>query len=361
MKRILIFITLLVIASYVSARAEEGHDDHAGHNHPPAVRDDDAESEGHDHPPSSKDYGVTGAAHAEPEADDAHEEVDAHDDHAGHDDEAGGLRLTPGIMKEFGIEVDRAAAGTLSFERALPGEVQVNRDRQAHIVPRYPGLVTDVRKDIGDKVKQGDVLAVLEGNESLTPYELKSLIDGTVIDKHMTVGESLGGDAVVFTIADLDTVWIVLTVFQKDLATIRTGQAAEISSGHSTQKGVISYISPTLDEKTRTASARIVLPNTGGEWKPGMFVTGRVPVFEITAPVVVPSTSVQRLEGEDVVFVREGDEFIPRPVIVGHRTPERVEIKEGLEPGAAYVRSGAFHLKAEIITSGIDPHAGHGH
>ena len=90
----------------------------------------------------------------------------------------------------------------LDLHTTLPGEVQVNQDRRARIVPRYPGLVIEVRKTIGDRVEKGDVLAVLEGNESLAPYDLKSLIAGTIIEKHISLGESLKDGEVVSTIED---------------------------------------------------------------------------------------------------------------------------------------------------------------
>jgi len=75
----------------------------------------------------------------------------------------------------------------------------------------------------------------------------------------------------------------------------------------------------------------------------------------------VPKNAVQTVEGESVVFVPVGTVFEPVPVTLGRTDRERVEITAGLAPGTPYVIRGAFALKAKLVTSGLDPHAGHGH
>jgi len=299
-------------------------------------------------------------------AQDDHHHDSPHGDppHAKHKPETHrkAVRLAPGVSDEFDIVVEKATGGILERQAVLPGEVQINRDRQAHIVPRYPGLVIEVRKTIGDQVKQGDVLAVLEGNESLVPYELKSLIDGTIVEKHITLGESLTDNAVVFTVADLDTVWIDLTVYQKDIGSVRPGQQAVIyGSEHlPTAEGTISYVSPTVDEHTRTGTARVVLPNHEGAWKPGLFVTSRIALDRAEADVVVPKTALQTVGGEHVVFVETDEGFEPRTVEVGRSDPARVEILSGLHAGERYVSRGSFTIKSEMAR-GVLEHAGHAH
>jgi len=110
-----------------------------------------------------------------------HEEHEGHDrgaEEADHDE--GAIKLSPEVLKEFGIELATATGGTLAVETVLPGEVQINQDRLAHVVPRYPGVVLDVKKNIGDPVETGDIMAILEGNDSLTPYPLRAMISGVV-------------------------------------------------------------------------------------------------------------------------------------------------------------------------------------
>ena len=319
--------------------------DHAGHDHEQEHTEEESEDAhaGHDH--------------GEEESEDAHT---GHDEH-GHEKE-GAIRLSTEAMQDFGVAVEAAGPGTLDLHTTLPGEVRINQDRQAHIVPRYPGLVIEVKRHIGDGVQKGDVLAVLEGNESLAPYELKSLIDGTIIEKHITLGESLKEDDVVFTVADLDTVWIGLTIYQKDIAMVRPGQEIIVSGGNHlpTAKGTISYVSPTVDSHTRTGHARVVLPNLDGAWKPGLFVTGTILLDQVHADVVAPRTALQTIEGAQVVFIETSEGFEPRPVNIGRRNHDHVEILSGLRPGDRYVSRGGFTIKAEMARGELE-HAGHAH
>ena len=333
---------------------EEGRDDHEGHDH---GEEADGEHEGHDH-----DEG-------EHEAHDGHEDHEevGHDDHDGHEgnddhDDEGGIRLEPEVMQEFGITVETAASGVLDIYTVLPGEVQVNRDHLAHIAPRYPGLVIDVKKNIGDQAKRGEVLAVIEGNESLVSYELKSLVNGTIIEKHITLGESLKEDDIVYVVADLNTVWIDLTVYQKDISMIRVGQKVVVSGGEHTSEseGTISYISPTVDEHTRTSLARVVLPNPNGHWRPGMFIEGTIRLSTIEASVAVPRSAIITVEDRPSVFVMGDNGFVPREVEIGVSDENHAEILKGLEPGERYAARNILPLKAELNRAGLE-HAGHAH
>ena len=301
--------------------------------------------------------------------DEGHEEghdEDGHDDGHGDSAEEGEhhddvVKLSPSEMKEFGVKVGAAGSGQITTYVVLPGEVLPNADHVAHIVPRYAGIVKEVRSRIGDTVRTGDVLALIESSESLTPYELKTLLDGTVIAKHITRGEAVTRDTQTFVIADLRDVWIELSVYQRDLARVKLGQRVLVSTGHHLPdvEGMISYVSPVVDEDTRTARARVVLQNGDGAWRPGMFVTGRVAVNAATVPVAVPHTALQTVEGSTVVFVQDEDGFEPRQVELGRTSTTHAEILSGLSIGERYVATGGFILKAELGKSELSE--GHSH
>src|SRR5262249_3554709 len=99
---------------------------------------------------------------------------------AQHEHEEQAVRLDATQRAAVGISVVEANPGKLDRGVQLLGEVRPNGDRLAHIVPRFPGIVRDVRKSIGDAVKSGETLAVIESSESLAPYELRTLLDGTI-------------------------------------------------------------------------------------------------------------------------------------------------------------------------------------
>ena len=271
------------------------------------------------------------------------------------------IQLSREEFTEFGIELAVARPGTITQVVDLPGEVLPNEDRLAHIVPRFPGIVTTVYAQVGTLVRGGQVLAIIESNESLAPYELTTLTTGTIIAKHITPGEAVTRGSQAFVIADLTSVWVNLGVYQKDLPAVHIGQVVTISAGHGLPQvtGKISYITPTVDEETRTATARVVLANTGQQWRPGMFVTGRVVVARTDVPLAVPLTTLQTLAAQTIVFVETARGLQARPVTPGRSDDRSVEIREGLRPGERYVSRGGFTLKAELSRNQFD--AGHGH
>jgi len=260
------------------------------------------------------------------------------------------LQLSDSVIREFGIELATAGSGQLEINVSLPGEIIIPPDNLAHISPRFAGIVKKVNKHIGDRVKRGDVLAVLESNESLAEYQVKSLIDGTVIEKHFSLGEVVQGTEHSFVIADLRHVWAILNLYPKDIPYVKKGQKVIISAGSDTpeSKGIINYISPVIDELTRTAEARVVLNNPKGFWKPGLFVTGSVATSTTTVDVLIPKTALETIDDETIVFVKDDDGFEPRHVSVGKRNHINVEITDGLKAGDVYVSKGGFTLKAEL-------------
>jgi cobalt-zinc-cadmium efflux system membrane fusion protein len=202
-----------------------------------------------------------------------------------------------------------------------------------------------------------------EHDEGITRYEIRSPIRGVVTEKHISLGESLEADADIFTVVDARSVWVNLTVYTKDLAAVRMGQDVVLKVDHSgaQARGEISMVTPFVEESTRSATARVVLDNSDGQWMPGTFATGFISISESDLSVVVPRQAVQNIEGRDVVFIEHEGEFEMTPVTTGRSDRDRIELVAGLEPGMRYVAEGAFQLKATVITSALGSHAGHGH
>ncbi len=362
---------------------------------------------------------------------------------ATHDEqEENGLHLTPEQRQRFGIVLSTAGAGTLRNEIRLSGEISFNEDHLSHLSPRVAGIVRKVHKTIGDSVKAGEVLAVIDSREladakadylaakaraalaektqlreqtlrekkvtseqellnaeqtlaeaqitlrsleqklhalglpeqvvtalddqhgeAITRYEIYSPIDGIVTAKHISLGESLEADADIFTIVDTGSVWINLAVHTRHLTSVRKGNEVLVRSDHDEveQLGHVAMVSPFVDKMTRSATARVVLDNAQGRWVPGTFATGFITASTDELSVVIPRSAVQSIEGRDVVFVEHEGEFEITPVLLGRSDSKSVEIKSGLTAGTPYVSEGAFELKATVVTSALDSHAGHGH
>jgi cobalt-zinc-cadmium efflux system membrane fusion protein len=196
---------------------------------------------------------------------------------------------------------------------------------------------------------------------SFTQYEIIAPFNGTVIEKHITLGEVLNEDSEAYVIADLTSVWVNISVYQKDLPFIRQGLPVVLSTGHKIPdaSGTISYVGPLVGETTRTALARVVLPNSEGHWRPGMFVTAGITVDAVEVPVMVPKTSLQTIDNKTCVFIETERGFSPASVTVGRTNKENAEITSGLKPGLWYVAKGAFTLKAQLSKGAFGD--GHGH
>lgn len=272
-----------------------------------------------------------------------------HDEHDAHGDEKAERKtFVVADFERFGVRLAAAAPGEVDVGVELPGEVRPNADRIAHIAPRFPGLVREVRKYVGDHVRAGDVLAIIE-SENLSPFELKTAFEGTIIDKHIAPGEAVTREQPAFIVADLSTVWVNAAVYQGALSQVRVGQPVVIaaSAGELETTGTVAYITPVVDQATRTASARIVVPNEGGAWRPGLFVSATI-LSPVPAPIVIPRRAIHTFEGKPVVFVVVGDHFEPRPVTVGRTGRTKGEITAGLSVGDRFADEQSFLVKAEL-------------
>lgn len=364
---------------------------------------------------------------------DDHDDHEGRNDHEGHDDHIEIVKISSSNISEFGIEIQTASAGLMIRELTLPGEVVLNADKVAHIVPRVSGIVKRVDKRLGDQVILGEIMAVLESRElaeaksvylagkqrlqlsqvtlssseklqakgilpaleflqirqnrdeleieirtielklhalglsreeindisqendaSFSYYELTAPFAGTIIEKHITLGEAVDGQSNVFLLADLDTVWVNITVYQKDLSAIRVGQSIIVSAGYDIPEvsGIVDYVSPVVMEETRTATARVVLSNLDGYLRPGLFVNARVEVETKRVSVRIPRTAIVRIENHPCVFVESDDGFEIRKVSVGRSSDNNIEITQGLYSGERFVATGGFILKAELEKSG---------
>jgi cobalt-zinc-cadmium efflux system membrane fusion protein len=264
------------------------------------------------------------------------------------------VKLTPEQLANAHLKIEEAVPATIKTTVAVYGKVAANEEALARVVPRFAGIVKAVKKRLGDKVEAGEVLAQIESNESLKTYDVRSEIAGTVIQKDVTLGELVKDDKTIFTVANLETVWIDLSIFRRDFGSLAVGSAVEFHTGEghvSGQKHIhatVSYVSPFGSEGSQTMLARCVVPNPEGLLRPGLYVDGEVVTGEVEAAVTVRNGALQESEGKTVVFIAEGQSFEAREVRVGVRDTERCEITSGLRAGERYVAENSFIIKAEL-------------
>jgi len=355
---ILILILTMGLIPAVVIAADE-------HNHASPAKD------AHDHENESHHQYEPNTQHAEEHDDDTdthkhdehgHAGHDEESEHSGHDEHASAsLNFSEQRLRQFDAKIATASSGIIHRQISLPGEVQLNRERVAHINPRFPAKVVKVLARTGDSVKARQVLAVAESSDTLSRFNLISLIDGTVTKRHMTLGEVMDTSDTAFVVADLSLLWVDIDLYPKHTSEVTVGQPVVINTQHGSQavKTKIDYIAPLVNEQTRTGLARVFLNNAGGQWKPGMFITATISIEESPADIVVPLSAVINLDGQSVIFVQEGRVWEPRPVTPGRQDREHVEILSGLRIGERYVSKGGFVLKAQLQKGAFDD--GHNH
>jgi len=185
--------------------------------------------------------------------------------------------------------------------------------------------------------------------------DLRAPVAGTIVEQNVAGFEgvkSLDNTPNLFTIADLDEVWVVCDVFENDLGDVHVGDSAEIrlnAFGDRMFRGIVVDISRVLDPTTRSAKVRIVLPNGDGTLRPGMFAVAKFRSRKMTERVVVPATAIMRLHDKDWVFRKEGGNRFRRVVVQadGLAPDGMQEIRDGVKAGDVVVAK-ALEFSSEV-------------
>ena len=270
------------------------------------------------------------------------------------------LVLAPEAIQ--GADIDTALAGPGTIEVAIdaPGEVRMNAERVVQVRPRFAGEVRAMRKRLGDAVRKGEVLAEIHSNESLSEYPIVASQSGTIVSQDAAVGQEVDHESLLYTLADLSTVWVDFPIYTQNTGVIRPGLTVRVrteSGPPVAGVGTIRYVGPILEQDTRVSYGRVVLDNRERRWQPGMFVAAAIGVERAQVKVAVPEDAIVRMAEGPAVFVAEGNRFRAQPVTVGRTDGTLTEIVEGLAPGTNFVVRNAFLLKAELGKS----EAGHEH
>ena len=258
------------------------------------------------------------------------------------------------IADEAGIRVAPAAAGVIADQHEVQGLLTPVEGRLARVAARYPGSVRELRAGVGDRVRAGQVLAVLDSNLSLSSYSVSTPIDGVVLARNAALGGVASEGDTLFEVADLSALWVDLHIFGADAQHIGPGAAVTVTrlgDGRSAET-TLERILPGTATASQSAVARASLPNDDGMWRPGAAVRARVTVAEKPVPVAVPLAALQTFRDRDVVFVRVGDTYEARPVEPGQRDAMQVEILSGILPGDHVVVEQSYLVKADIEKSG---------
>ena len=253
----------------------------------------------------------------------------------------------------------RVAVQTLQSMQDASAEARANMQSLADA-----GLQRLRNWDIAD----ADLADLKAGKDAHRSLQLRSPVNGVVIEKAARAGMRFMPGETLYQIADLSSVWLLASVFEQDLERVRPGQAARLTLAAYPGRefeGQVTFVYPTVEPETRTARIRVELPNETGLLKPDLYGTVQIEAGGVSAQVAIPESAVLDSGTRQVVLVDlGGGVFEPREVKLGRRGDAYVEVLTGVADGERVVVGGNFlidaesNLKAALGTFG--GHAGHG-
>lgn len=264
----------------------------------------------------------------------------------------GRTTIASAVAADASVKVQAAGPAVIHNKVHLVGHIVLNADRQAMIKARFPGTVREVHVQQGQRVRRGQTLVVVEGNESLRNYSVIAPFDGVVLARNTNIGDSADGNTLV-ELADLSRVWVELHAIGPAAEQITPGQQVLVKSatGDLVAQTRVDALLP-LATQGQSVVIRASLPNPEGRWRPGMTVSADVTVSQREVPLAVKESGLQRFRDFTVVFAQVGEIYEVRMLELGARDGEHVEVLGGIKSGTRYVTEQSFLIKADIDKSG---------
>jgi membrane fusion protein, heavy metal efflux system len=367
-------------------------------------------------------------------------------------------------VAKAGVEVDVVQERPLADSISANGELMFNPARVAHLSTRVPGTVTAVYFSVGEEVKAGDILALIDaaqvgqaktqllqavvqlklrrthvdrlsggaesgaiaskalieaeaslqeeeirfvsarqaldnlgfevpddldqlepeqiaaslrflgiqdslaetlpaGSKTANLFPLRAAYDGVIMDSELVAGEYVDNSKLLFTVCDPKQMWLMLNVRQEDAKYVKKGLPVKFSpdDGTGLVQGQVAWLSPAVDEKTRTLRVQVTLDNTNGTLRDRTFGTGKIGLRDEPRAVVVPRQALQATPDARYVFIRDKNYFDPdapklfhvRQVRIGAQDSDFVEVLGGVLPGEVVATKGSAVLLAQLLRSNL--------
>ncbi len=339
------------------------------------------------------------------------------------------------MARNIGLACEPVRCQTLRQTVTVSAEVAYDAWKLARLAPRAPGVVTRIQKDLGEPVRAGEVLAVIDSTDlgaakaallqalasvrlwernhereqrllvqgiaterealdaetslaesrielgraqqrlrnlglgdveidqvaaresASSLLELTAPLDGVVVERAASVGEVVDPSRPLLTVADTANMWALLDLVPSHLGQVGVGQAVVLTIDGlrgETFAGHLTWISTSVDPRTRTIKARAEIDNARGLLRAGSFGHAQITTRDRAPAVLVSDAAVQWEGCCNVVFVRQSDTvYRPRKVRLGHVAGDFHEVLEGLAENELVVTDGSFLLKAELLKGSI--------
>jgi membrane fusion protein, copper/silver efflux system len=319
------------------------------------------------------------------------------------------FQMTPEALALAQVQTLVVGGAQTKKELLLSGKLQADERENASLTAKFPGRIEKLFVTFtGEQVKAGQRIATVYSPELLTAQkelleaaktkasfpqlyqaskdklsfwklspaqiaeiersgQVKERVDifadqsGVVLQKNVSVGDYVTMGSVLFTVTNLNSLWLLLDVYETDLPFVSLGDEIQFTvAGRpgETLNAKVTFVDPLINANTRAASVRAEIRNVGNALKPEMFVTARIQTKNkaSSAEVTVPRTAVLWSGKRSIVYVKVPNaaipEFILREVTLGNRMGENYQITAGLQAGEEIVSYGAFALDASAQLSG---------
>lgn len=271
--------------------------------------------------------------------------------------ESGGkicLTISEESKETMGLKLGVVTYKNMEETLAVTGEVAKDTDKAYHISAREQGVIDEVKVQYGDIVCKGDTLAIIRNAKTGANEEIVSDYVGVVTGINATDDQQVDSLNSLFTISDISSINANFNVYEKDAGKVYVGQRVKVTTITYPDKffsGKITFISPRIDDKTRTIKVRAEIDNNSYLLKYNMFLNGHI-IISDGHYIAVSMNAVQRLKEKEIVFVAEGkNEFEAREIVTGFENNGFVQVKRGLSSGEEVVVEGSFLLKSELLKS----------
>lgn len=264
------------------------------------------------------------------------------------------VTLTKANLEHMTLKVEPVVLGNLGMTLKAAGRVSANLNKTAKVTPTLEGRLVKLNFDLNDRVKAGEVLALIESPELLgKQLELKAPIDGVIIERNATVSELVDKGREVFTISDPARLWAIAEIKERDIAAVKVGQEATFTVLPYPQelfRGKVILVGNQVEAASRTLEVRIGVDNADGRLKPGMFADVGIVTTILDNVLLIPDSALQTDGDSQIVFVAlDGNKFEKRVVNLGEEQQGRVQVLAGLKAGEQIATEGSFILKSEML------------
>ena len=262
-----------------------------------------------------------------------------------HSDEEGHIELSAEQASEAGIKNVFANAGQIKQAITVYGKSVVDPSATSQIRARFPGIITQLKVNVGDTVKAGEIVVEIESSDSLKRYKVTSPISGIVTSRYANPGE-LANEQALLTVENYSQLWVEYRIFPSQNQAISKGQSVTVSNEFVQAQSTVTHL---LANKSQPFMvARVPLDNTQGQWSPGQMLSGTVVTSQTSMPLVVDNRAFQEIEGERVIFVKNDGGYEARSLTLGQTDGKFTQVISGLEAGEQYAVENSYLLKAEL-------------